>query len=193
MNRFVLKGEQVAFIMELPLYHVPNARTIAISLWQNLVAFVKKAGTVILVMSVVVWALSTFPGPGLENSVLGYVGQALAPVGKLMGLEWPVLIALLTSFIAKENTIATLGIIYSTNVQGQAFAQTLAGVLNPAAALAFLVTQMLFVPCVATVAAIQQETRSWRWTAANVGLLLVLSLVAGILVYQGAVLLGWGM
>ena len=110
-----------------------------------------------------------------------------------MGLEWPILIALLTSFIAKENTITTMGVIYGTAVEGQAFAQTLSGVLDPAAALAFLVTQMLFVPCVATVAAIKQETYSWKWTAFSVGLLLFLSLSAGILVYQGALLLGWGL
>jgi len=192
LNRFILKGEQVAFIMELPLYHVPNLRTIAISVWQNLIAFLRKAGTVILAMSVVVWALSAFPGPGLENSVLGYIGQALAPLGKLMGLDWPILIAMLTSFVAKENTISTLGIIYGTATEGQVFAQTLSNVLSPAAALSFLVTQMLFVPCVATVAVIKQETHSWKWTAFSVGLLLVLSFLAGILVYQGALFLGWG-
>jgi ferrous iron transport protein B len=109
-----------------------------------------------------------------------------------MGLDWPILIAMLTSFVAKENTISTLGIIYGTAVEGQAFAQTLSSVLDPAAALSFLVTQMLFIPCVATVAAIKQETHSWKWTAFSVGLLLVLSLLAGIVVYQGALLLGWG-
>jgi ferrous iron transport protein B len=192
INRFVLRGEQVAFIMELPLYHVPNLRTIAISVWHNLIAFLRKAGTIILVMSVLIWALSAFPGPGLKNSVLGYIGQALAPLGEWMGLEWPILIALLTSFVAKENTIATLGVIYGTAVEGQAFTQTLSSILAPAAALSFLVTQMLFVPCVATVAAIRQETHSWKWTAFSVGLLLVLSLLAGTIVYQSALLLGWG-
>jgi ferrous iron transport protein B len=192
LNRSLLKGEPVAFIMELPLYHVPNLRTIAISVWEDLVAFLRKAGSVILVMSIVVWALSTFPGPGIENSLLGAIGRALEPVGQLMGLQWPMLVALLTSFIAKENTVATLGIIYGTGEHGQAFAQVLSGVLTPAAALAFLSMQVLFVPCVASVAAIRQETHSWKWTAVSVGLQLGISLAVGIALYQGALLLGLG-
>ncbi len=192
LNRAVLRGEQVAFIMELPLYHVPNGRTIAISVWQNLVAFLKKAGTIILAMSVVIWGVSTYPGPGIENSVLGRLGRALEPLGRLMGLEWPLLVALLTSFVAKENTVATLGIIYGTGERVGALAHALTGVLTPAAALAFLSTQVLFIPCVATVAAIRQESGSWKWTMASVGILLVISILTGILIYQGARLLGVG-
>jgi ferrous iron transport protein B len=95
------------------------------------------------------------------------------------------IVALLTSVVAKENTIATLGVLYQGGGLG-----TLAATVAPAAALAFLVIQVTFVPCVATVAAIHQETRSWKWTAFSVGLLLVISLVAGVLVYQLARLLG---
>jgi ferrous iron transport protein B len=192
MNRVLFRGERVAFIMEMPLYHVPNARTIGISVWQNLVAFVKKAGTVILAVSVIIWALSHFPGPDVGHSILGYVGQALEPLGRLMGLEWPMLVAMITSFVAKENTIATLGILYGAGEEGTALAAALSGVLSPAGALAFLVTQMLFVPCVGTVATIRQETESWGWTGFSVGILLIISLLAGVLIYQGAGLLGLG-
>jgi ferrous iron transport protein B len=178
--------------MELPLYHAPNLRTIGISIWHNLLAFVKKASTVILIVSVVVWALSNFPGPDVAHSVLGYVGRALEPVGRLMGLEWPIIVAMLTSFVAKENVIATLGILYGTGEHGQALGQVLAGVLSPAAALAFLSSQMLFVPCVATVAATRQETGSWGWTGFSVLLSLVLSLTVGIAIYQTATVLGLG-
>ena len=89
------------------------------------------------------------------------------------------IVALLTSVVAKENTIATLGILFHGN--GLA---TLAAAITPAAALAFLVIQVTFIPCVATMAAIRQETRSWTWTAVSVGLLLVISLTSGVLVYQ---------
>ena len=91
--------------------------------------------------------------------------------------------------VAKENTIATLGVLYQAGQQGRSLVGTLAGAVKPAAALAFLVVQMSFVPCVATIAAIKQETRSWKWTAVSVGLLLVISLVAGTVVYQVARLL----
>jgi ferrous iron transport protein B len=95
-----------------------------------------------------------------------------------MGLPWPVLVALLTSFVAKENTIATLGVLYGD------FEAVLPTLLSGPAALALLVVQMLFVPCVATVAAMYQESHSWRWTAIGIAVLLALSLGAGMLVYQ---------
>ncbi len=184
LNRWILKGERAAFIMELPLYHRPNGRTIAIQVWQNCTEFLKKAGTLILIMSVIVWILSTLPHGDIRTSYLASVGKALAPLGALMGLQWEMVVALLTSFVAKENAIATMGILFGAGATEAGLDVALAGVLTPAAALAFLVTQMLFIPCAATVAAIRQETRSWGWTASSVGLLLVLSIGAGILVYQ---------
>jgi len=170
----------------------PNVRTIGISVWQNLVAFVKKATTVILTVSVIIWALSHFPGPDIAHSVLGYVGRTLEPVGRLMGLEWPMVVAMITSFVAKENTISTLGVLYGAGEEGQALATALSSALSPAAALAFLAAQMLFVPCVGTVAAIRQETRSWGWTGLSVGILLLASLLVGMLIYQGGTLMGLG-
>ncbi|MEJ5311675.1 MAG: ferrous iron transport protein B [Anaerolineae bacterium] len=185
-HRFVLKGEQAMFIMELPLYHLPNVRTIGLYVWQNVVAFLQKAGTVILAASVVVWLLSYFPAGGdVTQSYLAWIGRSLAPVGALMGLPWTLMVALLTSFVAKENTIATLGVLYGN------FETVLPALITPPAALGFLIVQMLFIPCVATVAAVKQETRSWGWTLLSLGLMLVISLGAGILVYQvGTLLVG---
>jgi ferrous iron transport protein B len=188
LNRWVLRGERAAFIMELPLYHLPNARTIGLQVWQNGREFLKRAGTLILVMSIVVWALSTLPYGRLESSYLAAAGRALEPLGALMGLDWRMLVALLASFVAKENAIATMGILFADGgAAGTAGLETaLGGVLTPASALAFLVVQILFVPCAATVAAMHQETRSWAWTALGVGLLLAISLVGGIVAYQVA-------
>lgn len=180
LHELVLGGEHVAFIMEMPLYHLPNPRTIALSVWQRTWEFVRKAGSVIVAMSVLIWGLAVFPGGSLETSCLARLGLWLAPVGAWLGLDWRMIVALLTSIIAKENTIATLGVLYP----GGRLADELAASLSPAAGLAFLVIQMSFVPCVATLAAIRQETRSWKWTAFSVGLLLVISLIAGTLVYQ---------
>jgi ferrous iron transport protein B len=182
VNRWVLKGERAAFIMELPLYHRPNARTIGMQVWHNSAEFLKKAGSLILIMSIVVWALASLPHGDIQTSYLASMGKSLAPLGALMGLDWRMMVALLASIVAKENSIATMGILFGE--EGTGLAASLAGVMTPAAALAFLVVQMLFIPCIATVAAIKQETRSWRWTAFSVGLLLTLSLVAGIVTYN---------
>ena len=192
LHELVLGGEHVAFIMELPLYHLPNLRTIGLSVWQRSVAFLKKAGSIIVVVSAIVWALSVLPGGEIESSYLAALGRLLAPLGSLMGLGWQMMVALLTSFVAKENTIATLGVLYSTGEEGVRLADALSGVLTPAAALAFLAVQMLFIPCVATVATVRQETGSWKWTAFSVLLMLVLSFGMGIIIYQGAMLVGWG-
>jgi len=189
LHELVLGGEHVAFIMELPLYHLPNVRTIGLSIWQRVVAFLQKAGSIILVVSVVVWALSYLPQGQIETSYLATIGRLLVPLGALLGLDWQMIVALLTSFVAKENTIATLGVLYGSG-EGAGLATTLSGALTPAAALAFLAVQVLFIPCVATVATMRQETGSWRWTVFSVVLLLVISLSIGIAIYQGARLVG---
>ncbi|HOC46323.1 MAG TPA: ferrous iron transport protein B, partial [Syntrophorhabdaceae bacterium] len=118
IGRFVLKEEQVPFIMELPLYHAPDFRTILIVVWQRTIAFVKKAGTVILVFSIFLWIISNVPSGGIENSILGRLGMFLEPIGKPLGLDWRMVVALLSSVIAKENSVATLGILYHVGDQG---------------------------------------------------------------------------
>jgi ferrous iron transport protein B len=183
LHSFILKNDHVAFIMELPLYHVPNAKTIGIYVWQNLIGFLQKAGTIILAGSLVIWGLSYFPSGDVMTSYLSYAGKFLEPVGAWMGLPWPVLLAILTSVVAKENTIATLGILYG-NVT-----QALPAIITMPAALALLSFQMLFVPCLGTIAAIREETRSTGWTLTSTLLMLGLSLGFGVLVFRVASLL----
>jgi ferrous iron transport protein B len=177
LHHLFFENEHVPFIMELPLYHLPNFRTIGIYIRDNVLGFLKKAGTTILVATLFVWALSYFPTGNVMTSYLGMAGKFLEPIGSWMGLPWPVLVALLTSFVAKENTVATLGVLYGD-------LNMLKTVMTPAAMLAFLVFQILFIPCVGTVAAFQQEIRSWKWTAASVGMQLALSLGLAVAVYQ---------
>jgi len=192
LHELVLGGEHVAFIMELPLYHLPNGRTIGISVWQHLLEFVKKAGTVIVVMSALIWALSYLPAGDLQSGYLSHLGHWLSPLGNALGLDWRMLVALLTSVVARENTLATLSVLYPTGTAGGGLTTALAHAITPAAALAFLVIQMTFIPCVATMAAIKQETGSWKWPAFSVGLLLVISFGAAVIVYQLARVMGWG-
>jgi ferrous iron transport protein B len=192
LNHTVFRGQHAAFIMELPLYHRPSLRSIGHFVWNNIWAFLRKAGTIILLVSIIVWAFSSLPGPDVEQSFLARFGQSLAPVGQLMGMGWRMIVALLSSFIAKVNAIATLGILYGAGEDGAGFAETMRAAVSPATALSFLAVTMLFIPCVATVAVMHQETRSWRWTLFGVFLLLVIALSAGMVVYQGAKWLGIG-
>jgi ferrous iron transport protein B len=188
LHHLVFAGEETAFIMELPLYHVPNLRTILAFVWHHITAFIRHAGTIILIVSVVVWFLASFPGSTIEDSLLAGLGRLLTPVGQLMGLDWRMMVALLTSFLAKENTIATLGVLFRTGQEEISLAQALSGFLKPAAALAFLAVQMLFIPCAATVAVMHQEIGSWRWTLFSIVLLFMISFGIGIAIYQGVAL-----
>ncbi len=184
LHRVILRGEQIAFIMELPLYHLPNARTVGLYVWRNLIAFLQKAGTIILGVSIIVWALSYFPDGAVMTSYLARVGLWLEPLGRTLGVPWQMIAALLTSFVAKENTIATLGILYGD------FQSALPLAMSPASALGYLVVQMLFIPCIATVAVIRQEAGT-RWMVLGLLLLLGLSFGAGIGAYHLTALI-WG-
>lgn len=181
ISRLSSRAQRTGFIMELPLYHLPNWRTIGLLVWQRTISFVKKAGSVILVVSALVWLLSYLPHGEIRTSYLAWIGRWLEPVGSLIGMPWEMNVALLTGFVAKENAVATLSVLYGSTGTGLAEAMR---ALGPATGLGFLVVQMLFIPCVATVAAVRQESGSWKWTLVTVGYLLVISVASGILVYQ---------
>jgi len=183
LHRYAFEDEHVAFIMEMPLYHLPNMKTIGIYVWQNLVGFLRKAGTVILAASLVVWALSYFPTGVITTSFLGIFGRWIEPASRLLGLPWQVFVALLTSFAAKENTVATLSVLYGD------LGKALPAVVSTAAGLGLLSFQMLFVPCVGTIAAIRQETGSLKWTSFSVAIMLVISFAVALAIYQAGRLL----
>jgi ferrous iron transport protein B len=184
LHELLLGGEHTAFIMELPLYHLPNGRTIGLYVGQHLMEFLRKAGTVIVAVSTLVWGLSYFPTGELQTGYLASFGELLAPLGNGLGLDWRMLVALLTSVVAKENTLATLSVLYQIGESGGGLSEVLSHAVTPAAGLAFLAMQLTFIPCVATLAAIKQETHSWRWTFFSVGLMLLVSLTVGALVYR---------
>ncbi len=183
-HRVILKDVHTAFIMEIPLYHLPNVRTIALFVWNNTLAFLKKAGSLILLFSAILWLFSTLPGGDIEHSWLADFGRMLEPLGRLVGLtDWRLIVALMSSFVAKENTIAALGILYG-NIAESGLAQYVASKLTLPSSLAFIVIQMLFIPCIATLATIRQESGGWKWALTSIALQLALSLIVGFLVYH---------
>jgi ferrous iron transport protein B len=185
------KGKHNAFIMELPLYQAPQMKAISKSIGQRVVDFMQGAGTIILAVSIGMWALSYFPGGDINSSYLAVFGRSLSSISALMGLDWKMAVALITSMLRSENTLSTLSVLYSSDAQ-LALSQTLSGRLVPAARLAFLSMQVLFVPCIATIAAIRTESKSWGWTLAYVGLRLGTAVGVGVLIYQGSRLLNLG-
>jgi len=188
VSRLFFKRQHMPFIMELPFYHKPNPRTIGMVTWKRIVAFVKKAGTIIVVFSVLLWFFSYFPGGNIEGSVLGFLGRSMEPIGRPIGLDWKMIVAVLASVTAKENSIAALGVLYGVGEVG--IREILPGVMSHASALSFLVILMLFAPCVATLVVMKQEMGSWRWFLFSFTFMLFLSYVSGMAVYQFALMTG---
>ncbi len=188
VTRLFLKDEPTPFIMELPLFHRPDPRTIGIVVWARTVAFIKRAGTVILTVSIAVWLLSHLPGGSVEGSVLAWIGRFLEPVGKPLGLDWKMIVALLTSLVAKENSIATLGVLYGVGEEG--LIHMLPQMVSHASALAFLVVLMLFIPCAATVAVMKREMGSWKWFGSALAAMLAVSYLGGLIAYRLALWIG---
>jgi ferrous iron transport protein B len=188
MSRFFLKDIPVPFIMELPLYHKPDIRTIAMTVRSRTMSFVKKAGTVILGFSVLIWIISNYPGKNIDNSILGWIGHLIEPIGIPLGLDWKMIVALLSSIVAKENAVATLGVLYGVGDQG--LMDVLPNMISHASSLSFLVTLMLFVPCAPTFAVMKREMGSWKWFFTSFIFMLLISYCGGAAAYRIALLLG---
>ncbi|HUN54255.1 MAG TPA: ferrous iron transport protein B [Smithella sp.] len=174
--------QDAPFIMELPIYHTPDIKTIMMVVWSRTLSFVRKAGTIILAVSLIVWLLSYFPTGNVEESFLASFGKMLQPLGMPLGLDWKMITALLTSLVAKENIVATLGVLYSVGREG--LSNTLPAMMSHASAAAFLVVMMLFIPCAATVAVLKKEMSNNKWFYASIVMTLLISYLGGIAAYH---------
>lgn len=188
VHAFLTKEEATPFIMELPLYHRPDPRTILNVVGARTVAFVRRAGTVILTVSLLVWLLSYFPSGQTESSFLAGIGRFIEPLGRPLGLDWKMMTALITSLVAKENAVATLGVLYGVGEQG--LLQTLPSVMSHASALSFLTVVMLFVPCVATISVMRREMADRLWFISSLVLTFVVSYLGGMAAYRIALWTG---
>jgi len=174
--------QDAPFIMELPIYHTPDAKTIMMVVWTRTLSFIRKAGTVILAVSLIVWMLSYFPNGNVEESLLASFGRLLQPLGIPLGLDWKMITALLTGLVAKENVVATLGVLYSVGRDG--LSNMLPAIMSPESAAAFLVVMMLFIPCAATIAVLKKEMNNNKWFYTAIVMTLLVSYVGGIAAYN---------
>ncbi len=184
MRRFMFKVDETPFVMELPPYRVPTAKTTLIHMWDKCAQYLRKMGGLILVASLVVWFLSYYPrseqnatkAEHYENSYLGRVGKACEPVFEPLGFNWKSGVALLSGVAAKEIVVSTLGVLYADGdesvetEEGEVTLRhrlTASGDFNTASALAFLLFILIYFPCIATVAAIRSEL-GWKWAVASI-------------------------
>ena len=181
ISTYFLKGVKSAFIMELPLYHKVNLKTVSIYTYANIKSFLSKAASIIVTVSAIVWILNAYPS--IDNSYLSKLGKTIEPLGKLMGFEdYRITTALLTSFVAKENTIATFGVLYKTPSEKNLQKEIEEHFTFPSA-ISFLVVQMMFIPCLATVITmIKEKGRSIAFF--SIFIHIFVSLLFGILSYN---------
>jgi len=198
-RRFFFAGPEEPFVMELPPYRLPTLKGTAIHMWERASMFLRKAGTIILAGSVVMWFMGAFPW-GVEYasaaSYAGRLGQVLEPLVRPLGFDWKMAVALTFGVVAKEIVVSTFGVLYGAGSHAgehdAGLQGAIQGAMTPLTAYGFMVFTLIYVPCLATVAVIKQETGSWKWTAFAVGYSIALAWLAAFVVVWGGRLLGLG-
>jgi len=194
LSEKVFKGEESYFVMELPPYRVPTARSVFIHMWEKSSHFLKKMSTIILGLVIIVWILSNLPmgvAPGTKDSLIGSVGAVIAPIFKPAGFgTWQAGVSLITGLAAKEAVVSTLGTVYAAS-NGVSLTAAIQQAFTPLTSLAFMVMTLLYCPCAATIGAIRRETNSKKWALIAVIYTCVIGWVGGVLVYQIGRLLGF--
>lgn len=195
LRKTVLKGDATPLIMELPDYRMPRLRSIWVSVKTRVQVFIKEAGTVILALTIILWALFTFPlGAGLEHSYAGQFGHFIEPLIKPLGFDWRIGVSLVASFAAREVFISTFGLIYGLGqIDGGASSlwQSMTPVYTPLVALSLLVFLAVSLQCLSTLAVTRKETNSWRWPLLQLGYLNSLAWILAFAVFQGGKVLGY--
>lgn len=190
------------FMLELPDYKLPRLRNVGLGLWQRAVAFLRRAGTIILAMMIVVWFLASMPpapedatDPAIDYSFAAMIGRTVEPVFAPIGFNWQISMALIPGMAAREVAVASLGTVYAvadSEEEPTQLGEALSSRWSLATALAFLAWYVFAPQCVATLGVIRRETNSRAWMCFSFGYMVVLAYVAAFVTYQGARLLGLG-
>lgn len=195
LRRTVTRGPKQGFMMVMPKYQMPRLRDIAVGLWSRASAFLRRAGTVILATTVLLWVLSTYPGapadaedPAILYSFAGMIGGALEVVLAPIGFSWDIAIALIPAMAAREVAVAALGTVHALSgaeeVVTASLVETLRGSWSLPTALAFLAWFVFAPQCFATMAVARRETNSWRWPLFMFAYLFGLAYVAAGVTYH---------
>ncbi|HJD94901.1 MAG TPA: ferrous iron transport protein B [Bacteroides togonis] len=191
-SRFLVKGDDTPFVMELPPYRMPTSKAIFRHTWEKGAQYLRKMGGVIMVASIIIWVLGYFPRPSdsmdlaqqQENSYIGRIGKAIEPAIEPLGFDWKLGIGILSGVGAKELVVSSLGVLYADDAEADqtTLAQRLP--ITPLVAYGYMVFILLYFPCVATLAAIRQEAGGWKWATFAAAYTTVLAWIMSFAVYQ---------
>ena len=202
---FFFKDDDLPFVMELPPYRVPTAKSVFRHTWEKGKQYIQKMSGIILVCSMVIWFLGYFPNHDAygsvqeqqEHSFIGYVGKAMEPVLEPLGFDWRMGVGIVAGVGAKELVVSTLGVMYADGQPADGpvdegdtrLQRALVRSVSPAAALAYMVFILLYFPCIATIAAIKNESGGWKWAIITAVYTILLAWVASFMTYRIALLL----
>ena len=197
LKRTMFKGLSTPFVMELPTYKIPSLKGILLHTWEKVKGFLRKAGTIILGCSIVLWALSTFPlgvEYGSAQSLLGMIGSVIAPIFIPLGFgTWQAAVAIIAGLAAKEVVVATFGTLAGMEEDDEEGITSLVhDTFTPLSAYAFMAFTLLYTPCFAAIGAIKQETNSFKWALTMCGITLVTAYIVSFLIYNVGLLAGFG-
>jgi ferrous iron transport protein B len=169
-SRFLVKGDDTPFVMELPPYRIPTAKAIFRHTWEKGVQYLKKMGGVIMVASILIWFLGYYPRGNYEtvaeqqeHSYIGQIGKAMEPAIEPLGFDWKLGVGLLSGVGAKELVVSTLGVLYTNEEDIESVNLSGRIPITPTVALGYMLFVLIYFPCIATLAAIKQESGSWKW------------------------------
>ena len=170
-SRFLVKGDDIPFVMELPPYRIPTAKAIFRHTWEKGAQYLKKMGGIIMIASIIIWFLGYYPNHGnyetmaqqQEHSYIGQIGKAIEPVIEPLGFDWKLGIGLLSGVGAKELVVSTLGVLYTNEEDIESVNLSDRIPITPMVALGYMLFVLIYFPCVATLVAIKQESGSWKW------------------------------
>lgn len=170
-SRFLVKGDDTPFVMELPPYRLPTAKAIFRHTWEKGAQYLRKMGGIIMIASIVIWALGYYPDHDAyetvaeqqENSYIGQIGKAMEPVIEPLGFDWKLGIGILSGVGAKELVVSTLGVLYTNDAEADVVSLAERIPITPLVAFCYMVFVLIYFPCIATIVAIKQESGSWKW------------------------------
>ena len=199
MSRF-FKDDDLPFVMELPPYRVPTAKSVFRHTWEKGKQYLQKMSGIILICSMVIWFLGYFPNHNAydsvkeqqEHSFIGYIGKAIEPVLEPLGFDWKMGVGIVSGVGAKELVVSTLGVMYSDDVPEAVetdagttrLQRALTGSVTPAAALAYMVFILLYFPCIATFVAIRNESGKWKWAIITAVYTILIAWVAAFITFR---------
>ncbi|MDL2305598.1 ferrous iron transport protein B [Bacteroides sp. OttesenSCG-928-D19] len=170
-SKFLVKGDDTPFVMELPPYRMPTVKSIARHTWEKGAQYLKKMGGIIMIASIIIWFLGYYPQNGTydtvaeqqEHSYIGQLGKAVEPVIEPLGFDWKLGIGLITGVGAKELVVSTLGVLYANDADADSVSLAERIPISPLIAFCYMLFSLIYFPCIAVLAAIRHESGSWKW------------------------------